>query len=334
MGRCVAVVGYLLWAVPAWLAATVGGCSGISGRDAQQLTRQQVEGPAKARVASAAAAKELATEKRFAVKVVKDVAYYDGPDADAQRHKLDLYLPEGAAEFPVLVFIHGGGWTMGSKDQRVPFLGAYENLGRAFAERGIGTVLSNYRLSPKHKHPAHIEDVARAWAWVHRNIARYGGRPEQMFVMGQSAGGHLVALLACEPKYLQAHGLSVQTIRGVIAMSGVYDLNLAPREGRDARPPGMITQAFGNDPAVWREASPLYGVRPGLPPFLVISAAKEWAILRQQSERLVVALRNAGVPTDFLILPDKTHFSEVGDIGRKGDVATEEIANFIRVHAR
>ena len=331
MSRIVARLRYLLWLAPVGIIMLLSGCSGISRREAQSMTKEQVQGPSGARVAAAAAPAKTEPTQTYPVKIVSDIAYYTGPDADPVRHKLDLYLPEGLTDFPVLVFIHGGGWTMGSKNQWVPFLGAYKNLGEAFARQGIGTVLSNYRLSPKYKHPAHIEDVARTWAWVYRNIAQYGGRPNEMFAMGQSAGGHLVALLATDPRYLQAQSLSTDTIRGVIAMSGVYKLDFGMGTN-GGQPPKMITQAFGNDPAVWADVSPINHVHPGLPPFLVISAGREWAFLRAQAERFAVALENSGDRTDFLILPDKNHFTEVGDIGSKGDVATTEVAAFIRSH--
>src|SRR4051812_39160035 len=84
----------------------------------------------------------------------KDIAYRTDKDADPERHKLDVYVPKGKKDFPVLMFVHGGGWKSGSKSW-------YTSLGHAFAGHGIGTVVTNYRLSPKVKHPAHAEDVAK-----------------------------------------------------------------------------------------------------------------------------------------------------------------------------
>ena len=149
------------------------------------------------------------------VKVVKDVAYYGGKDADAERHKLDLYRPSDRKDFPVFVFIHGGAWRAGDKK-------GFAKQGHTFARHGIAFVAVNYRLTPKVKHPAHVEDVARAFAWVHKNIARYGGNPDQVFVGGHSAGGHLAALLGSDGHYLKAHKLSLDDIRGVVPISGVF----------------------------------------------------------------------------------------------------------------
>jgi acetyl esterase/lipase len=118
----------------------------------------------------------------YSFQVYTDIAYYDGPDAHPIKHRLDLFVPEGLKDAPVLIFVHGGGWTSGDKN-------LYSFVGRAFAEQGFVTAVINYRLSPQVQHPAHIEDVARAFAWVYRNIAQYGGNPEKIFVMGHSAGG-------------------------------------------------------------------------------------------------------------------------------------------------
>ncbi len=95
----------------------------------------------------------------YEVETHKDVAYYEGDNADPVKHKLDLYLPKGLKDFPVLFFVHGGAWQMGDKAKD---FGTYITLGKTFAKAGIGTVVTNYRLSPGVKHPEHIKDVARA----------------------------------------------------------------------------------------------------------------------------------------------------------------------------
>src|SRR5262245_63836394 len=107
-------------------------------------------------------------EKTFEVEVVADIDYYKGDDADKIKHKLDLYLPKGQKDFPVLFFVHGGAWKSGDRK-------LYGKLGETFAKNGVGTVIISYRLSPKVQHPAHIEDVAKAFAWTVKNIAKHGG---------------------------------------------------------------------------------------------------------------------------------------------------------------
>ena len=100
----------------------------------------------------------------YEVEVMRNIAYRDDKDADPTRHKLDIFLPKGQSEFPVFFFVHGGGWHSGNKEMYAP-------LGQLFARNGIGAVIINYRLAPQAKFPAHVEDVAKAFAWVHGNIA-------------------------------------------------------------------------------------------------------------------------------------------------------------------
>ena len=168
-----------------------------------------------------------AAPRTFEVESVKDVAYYDSDGADPVKHKLDLYLPKGLKDYPVLFFVHGGAWVSGDKKMYAP-------IGRVLASHGIGAVVTNYRLSPRVKHPAHIEDVARAFAWTHGHIGGHGGRADQIFCCGHSAGGHLVALLATDESYLKAEKLTLAHIKGVIPMSGVYQI-----------PPLLFASIFG-----------------------------------------------------------------------------------------
>jgi len=164
--------------------------------------------------------KTAPSAQTFDVKDVRDIAYYEGTDADKVKHRLDLYLPKDHKDFPVVMFVHGGAWMHGDKN----FFGVYSALGKMFARNGTGAVIINYRLSPGVKHPEHIKDVARAFAWTQKNIEKYGGRADEIFISGHSAGGHLVALLASDETYLNAEGLTFKNIKGVMPLSGVYAL--------------------------------------------------------------------------------------------------------------
>ena len=181
------------------------------------------------------------------VKTVKDISYREGPEDEAAKHKLDIYLPKGNSNAPVLFFIHGGAWKTGDRSQYLP-------VGNRYAREGYVTVVPSYRLAPKHPHPAQIEDVAAAFAWTARHIAEYGGDTNRLYVGGHSAGGHLAALLTLDKRYLAAYQLSAQSIRGVLALSGVY--NLTSAEGRIQ---------FLKRPVARRAAAPL-SCQGGAPP--------------------------------------------------------------------
>ena len=207
-------------------------------------------------------ADEGAFPRKYEVRTIKDIAYSDGDDADAAKHKLDLYLPKDAKDYPVMVFIHGGAWRHGDKDDfSFGAFGVYSDFGSFYARRGVAVAVINYRLSPAVKHPEHVKDAARALAWVHKHIGDYGGRADRMFVAGHSAGGHLAALLATDDQWLKAEGLTSAAIKGVICLSGVFNV-----------PDDILPDVFGDDAEAHRQASPIRHVHAGMPPFLLICA--------------------------------------------------------------
>jgi acetyl esterase/lipase len=245
------------------------------------------------------------------VRTVRDIAYYDGKDADPVKHRLDLYLPKGRKGFPVLVFVHGGAWRFGDKKEYAP-------LGELFARRGIGTVIVNYRLSPKVQHPAHIQDVARAFAWTHARIAEYGGRPDEVFACGHSAGGHLVSLLATDESYLKAEKLSARDIRGVISISGVYLLV-----------PPLFRSVFGKDVETYLTASPMEHISAGRPPFLILYADHDYPTIGGMSERMARALKRVRSTADTMEIEERTHVSIIKRMLDANDPAARAIVDFI-----
>lgn len=251
----------------------------------------------------------------FEVEVIPDIAYFDGKGADPAKHKLDLYLPKGQKDFPVLLYVHGGGWTKGDRK------GA-EQVSRTFAKHGIGTVTISYRLSPAVKHPAHVQDVAKAFAWTQRNIGKYGGRADQLFVSGHSAGGHLVALLASDESYLKAEKLALKDIKGAIPISGVFRIV-----------PGRVKGAFGEDEEECRKASPLTHVAGSLPPFLVLYAEKDSDALRKQGEEMGEALKKAKIEAVCLEIKERDHGSIVRNIPNDSDITARAVLDFIARHS-
>jgi acetyl esterase/lipase len=257
---------------------------------------------------SAARAEE---KKTFQVETRKDVAYRTGDDADPVRHKLDLYLPKGAKDFPVLFFIHGGGWRAGKKD-------GFNAHGKMFASHGIGFVAINYRLSPAVKHPEHIKDVAAAFAWVVGNLGKDGADLKRIFVSGHSAGGHLAALLASDGSYLKAHKRSLGDIKGCIPVSGVFDVN-SPR----------MAAVFG-DVDSRKGASPMTHVSGKLPPFLIFYADKELGFLGKQAEEFGKAVKAAKGSVVVKMIDDRDHGTIMRNIAKPDDPVTTAIFAFIR----
>ncbi|HEY8506483.1 MAG TPA: alpha/beta hydrolase [Gemmataceae bacterium] len=273
----------------------------------------------------AVSAGEAAAEERerfksagavFEVERIRDIPYRNGDGADPVKHKLDLYLPRGVKGFPVLFFVHGGAWRSG--DKRL-----YGMLGETFAGMGVGSVIINYRLSPKVRHPEHVKDVARAFAWTYRNIARYGGRPDRIFASGHSAGGHLVALLATDETYLKAEELTAEALRGVIPMSGVYSV----------LPDALFQSVFGEDRAARRKAFPINHVHNGLPPFLILYAEKDLLTIDKMSVQFYRKLCGAECRAKVMEVKDRNHITIIVGLMVPTDPATQAILDFIRTYA-
>jgi acetyl esterase/lipase len=143
-----------------------------------------------------------------------DISYGSDP-----LQKLDIHHKKGSQSRPVIFFIHGGGWVMGDKNFSMFAAPSWVDLGY--------TVVSvNYRLAPNFKHPAQIEDCAIALRWVFDNIHNYYGNPNEIAVIGHSAGSHLAALLITDKRWKSKYNLDIGKIRCWILMSGIYDLTL------------------------------------------------------------------------------------------------------------
>lgn len=267
--------------------------------------------------ATTVAAEDAKAGKSFAVEAHRDLAYYTGPDAHKTKHKLDLFLPKDCKDFPVLFFVHGGGWRHGDKN----FLGIYARLGKYWAEQGVGVVVPNYRLSPSVQHPEHIKDVARAFAWTAQNIRKYKGNPECMFVCGHSAGGHLAALLATNDKFLKEEGIDRKTIKGVIPMSGVYQI---PEDS------WLFNQAFGKDADQRKDASPMLHLGDGLPPFLIIYAESDLPYCGKiTSEAFRQALLEKKCLAQSLEIKERNHMTLIVKASAEGDPVVRAIREFM-----
>jgi len=143
-----------------------------------------------------------------------NLPYATIPGVNPNLLSLDVYAPATGQNHPVIVMVHGGGWQRGDKANANIATNKY----RHFTQAGYVFVSINYRLSPAVKHPAHVQDVAKALAWVAKNINRYSGNPARIYLMGHSAGAHLAALVATDQRYLEAAGENLQLLKGVILL--------------------------------------------------------------------------------------------------------------------
>jgi arylformamidase len=258
-----------------------------------------------------------------------NIPYAEISGVDKDLLSLDIYSPatpiKGGA--PVVIMVHGGGWRAGDK--------ASGAVGREkaafFTSQGYVYVSVNYRLSPAVKHPTHAEDVARAIAWVAKNIKSYGGNPANISLMGHSAGAHLAALVATNEKYLSEVGESPDVLKGVILLDTAgYDIarNMGElSEGRINR--AIYENAFGKDPVVWAEASPITYAKPGkkLPRFIVFYTDRKSS--GPLSRDFAAAIRKAGAPATAVLAKGKTHSTLNHDIGKPDDGPSKLILEFL-----
>lgn len=254
-----------------------------------------------------------------------DLTYASRPTSDPNRLELDVYTVEGAARRPVVVFFHGGSWQAGDK-------AAVGRKPLAFVPAGYVVVSATYRFRPEVTVSDMAGDAAAAVGWVKDNIARYGGDPARVFLMGHSAGAHLVSVLGTNLRLLASAGVPSSSIRGVVSLdTGPYDVarQIALVQGQTTVYAKMIRTVFGTDPAAWPEVSPVDHVKrdAGIPPFLVV-ASDNRADVPVQAQPFVAALQAAGVPAELYIARERTHASLNAELGAPGDPTTAKVLAF------
>jgi acetyl esterase/lipase len=247
------------------------------------------------------------------VEVIRDINYTAG----GKRARLDIYRPKGVdlENAPVLVQVHGGGWTIGTKEQQGLLL-----MNR-MAQRGWVCVAMNYRLAPKHPFPAQIIDVKKAVAWTRENIASYGGDPSYLVITGGSAGGHLAALAALtpgEPEYQPGFEDADTSVAGCVPFYGIYDMAglTGDKNALAMRDFFLGPRVFKKDPKEhlddFVKASPLAHVGPDAPDFFVLHGANDSLVDVRQARTFVERLKAESKATvTYAEFPGTQHAFEV-----------------------
>tara|TARA_R110002072_G_scaffold13481_2_gene56900 strand:- start:111898 stop:112779 length:882 start_codon:yes stop_codon:yes gene_type:complete len=265
-----------------------------------------------------------------AQKLTADVPYVENGHA---RHVLDIYTPEKSTDkkLPVMFWIHGGGWQAGDKSD-------VALKPKVLTERGFVVVSTNYRLLPEVTMDVLTRDVAKSFGWVYRNITKYGGDPQRIFVGGHSAGAQLAALICIDDRYLKEEGVSFDVLRGCIPVDGdTYDIPriIMTAEHRQALYGGkMFTfghrQKFGNDPEKHVDFSAVTHVArgKGIPPFLLLYFPGN-PDTRAQAACLNDMLKESGIPVAAYGKRDSNHSRLNNDLGKSDDPATEQFLKFL-----
>jgi len=264
----------------------------------------------------------------FAQSVKSNIPYVENGHA---RHVLDIYAPANAKNLPVVFWIHGGGWSQGDKTD-------VKLKPQWFMDKGFIVVSTNYRLLPEVDLGTLTRDVAKAFGWMEKHIAEYGGDPKRVLVGGHSAGAQLAALICTDDRYLKAEGSTFDSLIGCVPVDGdTYDVpaiietaetrlrvhHLLPRVNGHR-------EKFGGTPEKHLDYSAVTHVAKGkgIPPFLILHVGAH-PDTSAQAARLGNALKEAGVPTTIFGAKDTSHVKLNDDLGGTDDPATKALDSFV-----
>ncbi|MEM7785237.1 MAG: alpha/beta hydrolase fold domain-containing protein [Planctomycetota bacterium] len=272
--------------------------------------------------------------KEFAARGESESSYSitrDIPYQDHDRNQFDLYVPKAPKADrkkprPVMIYVHGGGWRIGDKSR-------VGNKAEFFCQLGWAFVSTNYRFVPQGKHPNNVQDVAACIAHVAKNAEEFGIDPKQIYLMGHSAGAHLVSLVATDHRHLEKYQQKLNIIKGVISLdTQAYDV--VERVAKTSS--GVYVNVFGKDLTLQKSASPINHVQSGkqIPPFL-IAYSGGMSEHRKNPERARVAnvfaekLRSIGVSAAIADGSDRTHSQINQWFGKPKDKITAAAQKFL-----
>ncbi len=218
------------------------------------------------------------------------------PYGPAPRQAMDIWRPQGdATGLPLVVFFYGGAWQSGRR-QDYPFVAA------TLARRGMVVAVPDYRLFPQVRYPVFIEDAARAVAAVRRAAQSWGGDPDRMFLAGHSAGAHIAAMLALDPRWLEAAGEDRADLAGMVGLAGAFDF--LPIQDEDIR-------AVFSAAADLRETQPVSHADGEGPPMLLLHGAADATCYPRNTLALAARVRATGGAAEAWIYPGVGHIGIV-----------------------
>lgn len=230
-----------------------------------------------------------------ASKKFKDVSYLS--NSNKENPTLNIFQPRNKkfTNNKVLIFVHGGNWNSGDKK-------TYGFLGRNFAKKGITTVIVGYTLSPNADYNEMAIEVGKAVEWTKENISKYNGNPDEIFLTGHSAGGHLVALVATNPKYLKDKSI----VKGVILNDAAgLDMKHYLEEFPPTNEEADYLTTWTNDPKEWEKASPIYFLDKNTPPFMIYNGSKTYKSIEVSNIRFLEELHKYQPDVKRIILNKK-----------------------------
>jgi acetyl esterase/lipase len=234
----------------------------------------------------------------------------------------DVYAPAHAEHAPIVVFFYGGTWVRGERAW-------YRFVGTTLAAHGVIAVIPDYRKYPQVKLDGFMQDTAEAVAWTHTHAAEIGGSPDDIFVMGHSAGGQIAALLATDPQWLGSHGLKPVNLAGFIGLAGCYDFVPVPQDDP------IMLGVFGSTPEQQRRGQPVSYVRGAEPPMLLLQGTDDSEVEPSNAISLYRATQAAHGDSTLRTYPGVGHEALLFSLSRplrNGAPALGDILAFIASH--
>lgn len=239
------------------------------------------------------------------------------------RQGLKLYARARAGKAPLIVYLHGGGWSAGS-----PGDGANGAQADHWTARGYAYATVAYRYVPMATAEDQLRDVARAIAVLRKEK---GVDPSRIILIGHSSGGTMAAQIGTDPRWLEGAGISFDALKAVVLLDpAVLDLPAAMAQRGAPLVERYLRPAFGDDPARQSDLSPMAQVEePNAPDWLILADANN-PFAQDQGASLAAGLIGAGVDEATVkAIPGTTHMRLNNEIGRPGDAATAEIDAFL-----
>lgn len=249
------------------------------------------------------------------VTVQHNIAYAPGA-----RRMMDVYRPTHATgPLPLVLFIYGGSWDSGSKDD-------YKFVAAPLARQGVVVAVADYRLVPEVHFPAFVDDVAKAAAFAHNHAAEWGANPRLMFLMGHSAGAYNVLMLGLDPHYLADAGMPRRDLAGVISLAGPADF--LPLDDR------ATVAAFGQFPDL-AATQPVHFADAHNPPLLLLHGQADTMVYLRNSTALAARVRAAGGPVTLITYPGIGHIGLITAIAPLFDGRAPVLADVMNfIHAQ
>ena len=251
-----------------------------------------------------------------ASKKYKNISYLESNES---KPSLNIFVPKNKkfTNNNVLIFVHGGNWNSGDKK-------LYSFLGRNFAKKGITTIVAGYTLSPTANYDEMATQIGKVVSWTKSNITNYNGNPNSIFLTGHSAGGHLIALVGTNPKYLKDNS----AIKGIILNDAAgLDMKHYLEEFPPTQQDDYLT-TWTSNPENWKEASPIYFLNKNTAPFMIYTGSKTYESIKVSNERFLKELHKYQ-PNVTPIVLNKKHIPMVLQYIFPWNNRYDEIINFM-----